>query len=114
MPTEIITFDDKYEAAFRDLNRQWIEQYFAMEPMDLHQLEHPKETILAGGGEIFFVVEDGKAVGAVAMVACGEKKYELAKMVVAAETRGKGYGDLLMKAAIDWAKSKGASEVLIL
>ena len=35
-------------------------------------------------------------------------------MAVSTGSRGKGYGDVLMTAAIDWAKAKGANEIILL
>jgi mannose-6-phosphate isomerase-like protein (cupin superfamily) len=34
-------------------------------------------------------------------------------MVVAAEARGRGYGDLLLKAALAWARRRGAARILL-
>jgi putative acetyltransferase len=111
---EIVRFDEKYLRAYVELNREWIEKYFRVEPMDLAQLEDPQGNILKQGGEIFFVLEDERAVGTCAMVPHGPGCYELAKMAVAPSTRGKGYGDLLMEAAIVWAKEKKAQQVMLL
>lgn len=111
---EVIFFDPQFISDFVRLNRQWIEHYFRIEAMDLAQLENPQENILSLGGEIFFVLENKKVVGTCAMIPHGEKTYELAKMAVDPSTRGKGYGDLLMKHAIDWARSKKATKISIL
>jgi len=54
---KVVTFKPKYASAFFELNRQWIEQYFRMEPHDYEQLENPHESIVAAGGEIFFAVD---------------------------------------------------------
>jgi GNAT superfamily N-acetyltransferase len=106
-------FDPRYLPVFIELNRQWIEKYFVIEPMDIAQLENPYESILNPGGEIFFVMKDEKPVGTCAMVPHGED-YELAKMAVLPEARGEGFGDLLMECSIEWAKMKGAKKIIIL
>ena len=110
---KVIPFDIRYLSAFVDLNKQWIEKHFAIEPGDLRQLENPSETILAPGGEIFFVLEGARAVGTVAMAPYGEGRYELAKMAVAPDCRGKGFGDLLILSAIEWATKKGAEKIIL-
>lgn len=107
-------YNEKYLLAFVELNREWITTHFVLEPMDLVQLENPQEAILNLGGEIFFVLEEGAAVGTCAMVPHGPDCYELAKMAVSPKMRGKGYGDQLMKAAINWAKEKKAKRIMIL
>jgi GNAT superfamily N-acetyltransferase len=114
MKIETVTFDQKYLPAFVEFNREWIEKHFVLEPMDLAQLEAPQKSILEPGGEIFFVLEDGAPVATCAMVPHGEKCYELAKMAVSVEARGRGYGDVMMKAAIEWARNKGARKVTLL
>jgi GNAT superfamily N-acetyltransferase len=111
---KIVTFDPRYLPAFTALNRQWIEMHFVLEPMDLQQLEQPHESILKPGGEIFFLLDDDQAVATVAMIPHGPGCYELAKMAVALTERGKGYGDILIRTCLDWARAKGASKVMLL
>lgn len=86
--------------------------------MDLYQLEHPEETIIGKGGEIFFArdINDEKIVmGTVAVIPYGgEDKYEIIKMAVDPEFQGKGVGKLLLERAINWCKEKKAKEILIL
>lgn len=110
----VVTYDPRYLPAFVALNRQWIETHFVVEPMDLQQLEKPHESILDPGGELFFILEDGRAVATVAMIPHGPGCYELAKMAVAPEARGRGLGDLLIRTGLDWARAKGASRVTLL
>lgn len=111
---EVVTFDPKYLQAYVDLNRQWIEHYFRIEPMDTAQLQDPYRNVLEPGGEIFFVLENDEVVGTCAMVPHGPNCYELAKMAVNPILRGKGYGDILMQAALNWAKERKANRVILL
>jgi len=108
------TYNEKYLPAFVELNREWIETYFALEPMDLYQLQNPQESILDKGGEIFFLLENDQVLGTCALVPHGVNSYELAKMAVSPKARGKGYGDILMKFAISWAQEKGIAELTLL
>lgn len=110
---ELLHYRPEFQPAFRALNLEWIERYFKVEKKDLEQVDHP-ERCLEGGGEIFFVVAEGKPLGTCAMYRVGEKQYELAKMAVDPAARGLGYGDLLMERAEEWAREKGATEILIL
>jgi GNAT superfamily N-acetyltransferase len=111
---QVVGYDERLLPAYVALNRQWIEHHFRIEEMDLRQLNEAKSLILDAGGEIFFVVENGEAVGTCAMVPHGPGCYELAKMAVAPSARGKGYGDALMERCVDWAREKGAKRILIL
>lgn len=113
----IETYQEEFRPAFVSLNRQWIEHYFEIEEMDLKQLEDPQSSILDHGGEVFFVVkkvgETPVAVGTCAMVPYREGTYELAKMAVSPKFRGQGIADLLMTKIIDWARERGAKEVML-
>ena len=68
---------------------------------------------MAPGGQIFFVVEDGKVLGTCAVVRHAPEVHEIAKMAVAPEARGRGYGDLLMEAAVAFSRRAGARRVVI-
>ncbi len=114
MTAQILTYQPQYRSAFVALNRAWIEKYFRVEKSDLQQLEQPEDFILGPGGEIFFVVENGKAVGTCAMVPHGEENFEIAKMAVEDLARGRGYGDMLMRACIEWARERSVPEITIL
>jgi GNAT superfamily N-acetyltransferase len=109
-----VTFDPRYLPEFVELNREWIETHFEIEETDTVQLKKPRETILDLGGEIFFVLENEKAVATCAMIPHGKHGFELAKMAVSPASRGKGYGDVLMSTAVSWAKAKGALEITLL
>ena len=111
---KVVGFDRRYLPEFVSLNTQWIEHYFKIEPMDVAQLETAEQTIIETGGEIFFAVgDDDRVVGVCAMVPHGSG-YELAKMAVAPAARGRGVGDLLMKAAEAWARERQASAIMLL
>lgn len=114
MVFSVVPFDQRYLPDFIELNKEWIQHHFNIEEMDLLQLEHAEEEILAKGGEILFVLVDQKAVGTCAMVPHGPGCYELAKMAVDRNERGHGYGDVLMKEAIRWAREKNAKKIILL
>lgn len=109
----IIPFDSKYAADFASLNYQWIERYFVVEEHDREILDHPMETIITPGGEVFFAISDGEAVGTCAMVRTNESMYELTKMAVAPASQGKGIANLLMRACIELARDKGAGRIFL-
>ena len=110
---EVETFDERYAADFKRLNLEWIEMYFKVEDFDKKHLNNPRKYIIEPGGEIYFVVEDGKVKGVCALIFHEEGVYEIAKMAVDADSRGKGYGNLLMEASIEGAREKGADKILI-
>lgn len=110
----LVPFAPEYAADFEALNRQWIEQYFAVEERDQAVFDDPFGAIIAPGGQIFFVVSEGRVLGTCAVLRQSESVYELAKMAVSPEARGRGYGDVLMEAAIDFCRSAGGQTLMLL
>lgn len=104
----IIPFRDDLATAFARLNQEWIERFFRLEASDLKTLHDPQGTVLAGGGQIFFALDGETPVGAVAAVHVSPNVYELAKMAVSPSHQGRGIGEMLGQAAIDYALANGA------
>ena len=110
---EIIEYQPGYARDFRDLNYEWLERYFEVEPYDRIVLNDPQNQVIKLGGYIFFARVGEEIVGTCALLKHTEKKYELAKMGVTERYQGRGIGRLLARAAIDKARSLGA-ETLVL
>lgn len=111
---QIRHWDKAYEEAYVRLNKEWIERYFCLEPSDLHLLGHPQEHIIDTGGEIFFALLDGEAVGCCALVCHPDtKRYELAKMAVSPAHQGKGIGYLLGQALMAYAREQGVDKLFL-
>lgn len=110
---EVITYKDEYRRDFEQLNLEWIEKFFTLEDADKAVFADPLGKIITPGGQIFFVLEDGQVKGTCAVLKISDTSYELAKMAVIPSAQGKGFGDLLMKAAIAFAKEKSASELIL-
>jgi DNA-binding MarR family transcriptional regulator/N-acetylglutamate synthase-like GNAT family acetyltransferase len=110
---EIVAYEPKYQEAFKQLNVDWISQYFKMEETDYKSLDHPKEYILDKGGYILIALYKGKPVGTCALIKMNSQTFELAKMAVGAAAKGKGIGWLLGNAAIELAKEHGAGKLYL-
>jgi ribosomal protein S18 acetylase RimI-like enzyme len=110
---QVTTYRDQWRGDFERLNREWIEAYFTLEEADREAFRDPAGRIIAPGGEIFFVVEDGRVLGTCAVVRHQPAVHEIAKMAVAPEARGRGFGDLLMEAAVAFSQAAGAERVVI-
>lgn len=113
MNIELITYRDEFAADFARLNYEWIERYFSVEEEDVKTLSDPVSHIIDPGGEIFFILADGKAVGTVAMTPHEPGVFELAKMAVQAEFQGERLSHRLMQACIDFAVQRGASQIML-
>jgi hypothetical protein len=59
----------EFKDAFFELNAEWLEAYFLIEPYDLKVLRNPQEMILDEGGEIYFgtAIDDGAVVATFAL-----------------------------------------------
>jgi ribosomal protein S18 acetylase RimI-like enzyme len=110
---QIVGYRDEYVAAFARLNREWLEQYALLEECDRKHLEHPRETILATGGEIFFALREGNVVGTCATIVRDGETVELAKLAVDPAARGHGIGQKLTEAAIAWSRRRGARSIVL-
>lgn len=101
---EVKTYRPEWENDFIRLNTDWIKSYFRIEEHDIETFSNVKKSILDGGGEIFFAIDDGVPVGCCALVHHGNDnplgEWELAKMAVNQQSRGKGIGNRLMEALI--------------
>lgn len=110
----IVGYEPRWRDAFAALNIEWLEHWFAVEDYDRVVLGNPEQYILADGGHILFAIDGGERVlGTVALKREGEGVYELTKMAVSPEARGRGVGRLLMDAVLDLYRTLDAHELFL-
>jgi GNAT superfamily N-acetyltransferase len=109
----VVPYREEYRGVFEQLNRDWIQKYFVLEDADLTVFGDPESQVLASGGQIFFVLEGDQVQGTCAVLRLEGGDCEIAKMAVAPAARGRGYGDRLMEAAIQFATGIGAPRIII-
>jgi len=109
----VVRYREEFRGAFEQLNREWIETYFVLEPADREVLGDPRRKILDPGGQVFFVLERGEVQGTCAVLRQSAQECEIAKMAVAPAARGRGYGDLLMEASLAFAREIDSHRVVI-
>lgn len=112
---QIKRYEPKWRDDFVRLNRDWIEHYFRLEEADLHTLSAVEESILKPGGEIFFALDEAeRPVGCVALIQHeAEGRWELAKMAVDPQSRGKGYGRRLGLSLMNYARAIGVERLYL-
>lgn len=104
------------EAHLKDfvrLNEIWITEHFALEAADRELAQHP-ETVISNGGYVFSLTSDAHVVGVCALFKESDSRYQLARMAVAPEHRGKGHGNALIEHALAKAEALGAASVFLL
>ena len=112
-PLKIISFEEAYAKAFYQLNIEWLETFFYVEDFDREVLSNPNKYIIEKGGYIFFLLENTKVIGTVALMKKKEKVYELTKMAIIPEKRGNKMGQYLMDYCIDFAKNKQLKKLVL-
>lgn len=102
--TTILYFDNTLAKDFANLNYEWLERYFVIEPHDTEMLENPKTYIIDKGGEILFAKTNNTIAGTIALIKISDNYFELAKMAVTEQFQGKQIGKLLLDAVITYAQ----------
>lgn len=110
---EIISWNSQYAEDFKKLNLQWLEEFFWVEPHDEEVLGKPGKYIIEPGGMIFFVKENEEIIGCVALMKMGEDTFELTKMAVKPEFRGKKIGHKLLQHTLEFAKKQPWKNLII-
>lgn len=109
---EILTYRPEHQPWFEKLNRNWIEKYFWMEPIDFEVLQHP-EHIVKHGGTIFMGTYNKEIAGTAAVKLVEPGTYEFTKMAVDEKFQGKKIGKAIAEAAIKWSKDSGAKRIIL-
>jgi ribosomal protein S18 acetylase RimI-like enzyme len=108
-----VEYRDHHQPYFEKFNRDWIEKYFVMEPIDEFVLTDPEEALLKPGGAILMATWDGEVAGTVALRKVASTIYEFTKMAVDEKFRRKGIAEALSYASFQKAKELGATKVIL-
>ena len=110
----IVAFEPAHAEAFRTLNLDWIEEYFAVEELDRLHLDSPRESFIDTGGAILMAELNGEIVGCCGLLRHVDGVYEVSKMAVKREYQGAGIGRKLLAELIEYARSIGARRLEII
>lgn len=114
MNINIVPFKKEYSNAFYTLNKEWLQTYFYVEPYDEEVLSKPEDYIINKGGYIFFAMLNNNVVGTYAFMPLkNEPGFELTKMAVSPNLRGKKIGQLLLQHSLNFAKSNNFKRLLL-
>jgi putative acetyltransferase len=109
----IRSFQPDDALAFRILNEEWITKYFDLEEQDRHVLSDPDRHILQPGGHIFMGFAGNQPIGCCALVPIRPGVFELAKMAVSEEYRGRGIGRKILEYTIARARELGIKTLFL-
>lgn len=114
----IVDFAPRWRADFARLNLEWLQRWFVVEPVDHEVLHDPETHLLADGGRVLFALATDaagteRALGTVALRHEGGGVYELTKMAVAPEARGRGVGRRLMEASLEAFQAMDGRELFL-
>jgi ribosomal protein S18 acetylase RimI-like enzyme len=114
MKLDIIPFTEGYSKDFHDLNIEWLETFFYVEPYDREVLRKPLQYIINKGGYIFFAKLDERILATVALMpTCDDKVLELTKMAVHPEFRGRKIGQRLLQYCIEFSRNKNLESLIL-
>jgi len=111
---DIVPFENQYAKDFYELNIEWLQTYFYVEPFDEEVLSKPKSYIIDKGGFIFFAKQNDTILGTVALMPTNEPSVmELTKMAVLPNLRGLKIGQHLLQYSIDFAKKRQLNTLIL-
>lgn len=109
----IAVYEKKYQPDFRRMNLEWLDKYNLTESHDLEILDDPDGTVIARGGCIFLAMDEERVIGSAGLWKENDKEYELVKMGVEEEYRGKGISKLLLNRCLQEAKDRKAEKIFL-
>jgi ribosomal protein S18 acetylase RimI-like enzyme len=113
MELTILDYKPEHQPWFEKFNRDWIEEFFTLEPLDIKVLKNPDQFILATGGAIIMASVDREIAGTVGLRYLEPGIFEFTKMAVDKKFRGLKIGQALADAAILKAKALGAAKIIL-
>ena len=111
----IVPYAENLANHFHDINIEWIEAMFTIEPHDRQVLTHPQEKIIENGGEIYFVQSEADGIIGTCAIECAHDDFiELSKMGVRPSARGQGAGEFLLRYILERTREMGRQDKLCL
>jgi DNA-binding MarR family transcriptional regulator/N-acetylglutamate synthase-like GNAT family acetyltransferase len=110
---EICDYSPGMKKYFKELNYEWLKEYFTIESSDEKILSNPNGKIIKKGGAIIFARIENEVVGTCALIKHRNGIYELAKMAVTKKYRGRDIGKKILYAVITEAKKRKIDEIYL-
>lgn len=110
---KVIEYTAEHRPYFEFFNRNWIEKYFWMEPVDEYVLTNPEQAIIKPGGAVLMATYESHLAGTVALKKVDDTTYEFTKMAVHENFRRKGIAEELSYGAFKRAYELDAQEIVL-
>lgn len=112
---KILEFSPERAQYFESINREWINEMFAIEESDREILENPEKVVIKQGGKIYFAqLPELGIVGTCALLNKGDDSYELTKMGVLKTARGQKVGETLLEHVVEQAGKLNVKNLYLL
>ena len=111
---ELLDFSPEFAETFKELNLEWIEEYFEPEGIDLKMLSDPQKMFIDSGGAIILVKVGESVVGCCGLLKHNDTTFEISKMAVTPTHQGFGLGKAMLHQTLRIAKRLGATRLEII
>lgn len=111
--SQISAFSEKEKHHFKNLNTEWLEKFFEVEPIDHKVLNNPQSEIIDKGGHIFYISQHDEIVGTFALIKIDNNTFELSKMAVTNKVQGLGIGKMLLQYCFDFSKKNNIKNLIL-
>ena len=106
-------FSSKHKKDFVNINLQWLETLFKVEPHDIEVLEGCEENIINKGGFIFLGKIKDTVVATIAFMRVEEGVFELGKMAVIPDFQGQSIGQSILRFGLKFGKEQNWNKIII-
>lgn len=110
---KIVKYKKEYRKDFVELNTQWLERFFTVEPVDRDMMDRVDELI-EKGAMVYFAVENDKVMATCMAMPLENDVWEICKLAAIGQYTGTGAGSAVFKACMEYAISKGAEKLSLI
>lgn len=110
---EIKEYQKKYKNDFVQLNTEWLERFYMVEPFDQDMMDRVDELI-ESGGMVYFAVEKEKVLATCMTIPLSDGVWEMCKLAAVGQYTGTGAGSAVFQACMDYAISHGAKKLSLI
>lgn len=108
---EIMEFDPKFSNQAKSFILGILEDEFNLRGIERPDLDDIKSAYQTGKGNFWVAIENGRVIGTIALLDCGDNRGYLKRMYVSREYRGMGLAKDLLDALARFARASGFKEV---